>query len=61
MYLCEACKDCDVAKYDSISRCSDLCSIPWDYLKAIEQYNKYEISQGELIDKINHIAATYFI
>ena len=61
MYLCEACKDCDEAKYDSISRCSDLCSISIDYLRVIEQYYKYEISSDELIDKINHIAATYFI
>lgn len=61
MYLCDACKECDEAKYNSLTRCYDLCSIPMDYLRVIEQYNKCEISADELIQQINRIASTYFM
>lgn len=55
------CKDCDLARHNSLSTCANECSIPWDYLEAINLYNNGSITMDELMDKLHHIASTYFI
>ena len=60
MRLCEGCKNCELAKRDSLYVCSDNCTIPWHYLNAIEDYNINSITKDELIDKIHHIVANDF-
>lgn len=60
MKLCKACKYCNLGRHECLSMCANECSIPWDYLKAIELYNNDSITMDELMDKLRHIAATYF-